>query len=101
MESSFDPIVYYRNVMRRDLYPDTAGLVGSHGESWYEVRSKVQQDMMRPKSAMFYIRDIEEISQQLVELLTVHIDSNGEVEDVIKHVHVWSLESIAAIFLDC
>ena len=101
VESSFDPIVYYRNVMRKDLYPDTAGLVGSHGEAWYEVRSKVQQDMMRLKSAMFYIKDIEEISQQLVELLTTNIDSNGEVEDVIKHVYVWSLESIAAIFLDC
>ena len=100
VEPGFDPLVYYRNVIRKDLYHQTAGLVGSHGEAWHEVRSKVQQDMMRPKSAMFYIRDVEEISQQFVDLLTAHTDSEGEVEDVIQHIYCWSLESIAAIFLD-
>ena len=100
VESGFDPLVYYRNVIRKDLFTDTAGLVGSHGEPWYQFRSKVQQDMMRPKSAMFYINDIEEISQQLVDLMTANADRNGEVDDILKHIHSWSLESIAAIFLD-
>ena len=100
IESSFDPIVHYRNVIRKDLFYDTAGLVGSHGEAWHEVRSKVQQDMMRPKSAMFYIKDVEEISQQFVDLLAANTDTEDEVEDLIKHVYCWSLESIAAIFLD-
>ena len=100
VESGFDPLVYYRNVVRRDLFSETTGLVGSHGEPWYQVRSLTQQDMMRPKSAMFYIKDIEEISQQFVDLITANADSNGEVEDIVKHIHSWSLESIAAIFLD-
>ena len=100
VEPGFDPLVYYRNEMRKDLFHDTAGLVGSKGEAWYQVRSKVQQDMMRPKSAMFYINDIEEISQQFVELLAANTDSNSEVEDIIQHLYCWSLESIAAIFLD-
>ena len=85
---------------RKDLFTETAGLVASHGEPWYEVRSKVQQDMMRPKSAMYYINDIEEISQQLVDLMTANVDSEGEVEDIVKHIQCWSLESTAAIFLD-
>ena len=75
VESGFDPLVYYRNVIRKDLFTDTAGLVGSHGEPWYQFRSKVQQDMMRPKSAMFYINDIEEISQQFVDLISVQADT--------------------------
>ena len=100
VEAGFDPLVYYRNVIRKDLFTDTAGLVGSHGEPGYQFRSKVQQDMMRPKSAMFYINDIEEISQQLVDLMTANVDSEGEVEDIVKHIQCWSLESTAAIFLD-
>ena len=82
------------------MFTETTGLVASHGEPWYEVRSKVQQDMMRPKSAMYYINDIEEISQQLVDLMTANVDSEGEVEDIVKHIQCWSLESTAAIFLD-
>lgn len=100
VEPAFDPMVHYRNVIRKDLFSETAGLVGAHGDPWYEVRSKVQQDMMRPKSAMFYIRDIEEISQQFVDLITANADSNGEVEDIVRHIQCWSLESTAAIFLD-
>ena len=38
-ETGLDPLVYYRNVMRKDLFYDTAGLVGSHGE---EVRGEEQ-----------------------------------------------------------
>ena len=100
VEPGFDPLVYYRSEIRKDLYHQTAGLVGSHGEAWHEVRKVVQQDMMRSKSATFYIDDVEEISQQFVDLLTAHTDSEGEVEDLNKHVYCWALESIAAIFLD-
>ena len=82
------------------MFTETAGLVASHGEPWYEVRSKVQQDMMRPKSAMYYINDIEEISQQLVDLMTANVDSEGEVEDIVKHIQCWSLESTAFLLLN-
>ena len=57
VEAGFDPLVYYRNVIRKDLFNETAGLVGFHGEPWYQFRSKVQQDMMRPKSAMLRSRN--------------------------------------------
>lgn len=100
IEPGFDHFVYYRNKMRKDLFPQTAGLLGHHGEEWYEVRSKVQQDMMRPKSAMFYINDIEEISQELTQVLADSMDSNNEVDDVLEYVNQWALESIVAIFLD-
>ena len=55
--------------VRADLYKTTKGIVGSHGQGWYEVRSFVQQDMMRPRSAMFYIDTIDATSQQLGCLL--------------------------------
>ena len=119
IEPGFDHIVYYRNKIKKDIFYDTAGLVGSHGEDWYNVRSKVniyqlhfickklklkilkvQQDMLRPKSATFYIKDIEQISEDLNNLITETVDCNNEVEDLLDLVNRWSLESIIAIFLD-
>jgi len=100
IEAGFDFWVYYRNQLKKDLYPETTGLVGSHGEDWYNVRSKVQQDMLRPKSAMFYIDSIEDISQDFAEVMERKTDAKGEVDDVTKYLYRWSLESIATIFLD-
>ena len=41
IEPGFDHIVHYRQNLRKDIFHQTAGLLGSHGESWYNVRSKV------------------------------------------------------------
>ena len=41
IEPGFDHIVHYRQKLRKDIFHQTAGLLGSHGEPWYEVRSKV------------------------------------------------------------
>jgi len=100
IEPGFDHFVYYRKKIRKDLFSDTAGLLGNHGEEWYDVRSKVQQSMLRPKSAMFYIDDIEQISAELNDLINSTIDKKGEVDDLLDIVNRWSLESIVAIFLD-
>ena len=36
-------------------------------EDWYTVRSQVQQDMMRPKSALYYISDLEKIAMDVAD----------------------------------
>ena len=41
IEPGFDHIVHYRQKLRKDIFHQTAGLIGSHGEPWYDVRSKV------------------------------------------------------------
>ena len=99
IEPGFDFWVYYRNHLKKDLYP-SGGLIGNHGEEWWKVRSLVQQDMLRPKSAMFYINCIEEISQEFVDKMVACSDSQMEVDDVTKYIYRWSLESVAAIFLN-
>ena len=55
--------------VRGNMYKTTKGLVGSHGPAWQEVRSFVQVDMMRPRSAMFYIDTVDASSLQLCHLL--------------------------------
>ena len=56
--------------------------------------------MMRPKSAMFYISTIEQISNELADKIEQSLDSEREIEDLTKTVYFWALEAISAIFLD-
>jgi hypothetical protein len=51
---SFDAIKAWRQ-SRPDMFPDLLSLVAEDGERWQTMRSLVQQDMMRPMAAMFYI----------------------------------------------
>ena len=70
--------------IRGDQYRVSKGLVGSHGEAWHEVRSSVQQDMMRPQSAMFYIPHIEQISQDVLRLVRTARREDHTVQDVVE-----------------
>ena len=60
----------------------------------------MQQDMMRPQSAMFYIPSIEQISGDMVSLLHSARGEDDTVEDVVELVFRWALESISSVFLD-
>ena len=68
-------------------------------EDWYAVRSQVQQDIMRPKSALYYIRDLEKIAMDVAdEIIEKETDKDG-VMDIIKMCQKFSLESVAFVFL--
>jgi len=53
--------------MNADIFSKTYGISIEEGERWHEIRSKVQQDMMRPKSATFYLDKIQGISDEFVD----------------------------------
>jgi len=93
---SFEPLGYYRKFIRKDLFPDPGLLC--QGEDWLKFRKAVQQDMMRPKSAMYYIKDIEEISEEFISLLLNEKKENGDIV-VSGSTHKWALEATACIFL--
>ena len=48
----------------------TKGLI-TNSEEWYDVRSQVQQDMMRPKSALYYISHLEKIALDVTGALDI------------------------------
>ena len=99
--AGFDFFVAYRRRMMKDQNLKSGGLVGAHGVQWYQVRSLVQQDMMRPKSAMFYIDSIENISEQLNDVIETLVDAKSrEVDDITEACYRWALESITSIFLN-
>ena len=53
--------------------------MGEQNEEWHEIRSVVQQDMLRPKSAMFYLDSLQEVSKDFLAKAEEHLDSNREV----------------------
>ena len=73
------------------------GLV-SNNEEWYNVRHLVQQDMMRPKSALYFISDIETIASELVDKIMKIKDEDGMLEpsEVLRE---FAAESIGSVFL--
>ena len=54
---------------RPDIFRDTTGVLLESGERWHRVRSLVQQDMMRPKSALFYVNEIQHVAEDFVEYI--------------------------------
>ena len=101
--SGFDFFVAYRSKVRGDLYQGAQGkgLLGSHGPAWQEARRFVQQDMMRPRSALFYIDTVDTSSRQLGDLLGRSRGAgDAVVGDLLPHVYRWALESITSIFLN-
>ena len=67
-------------------------------EDWYTVRSLVQQDMMRPKSALYYTKEMEEISQEVADIIERDMDSDNcyEINSICQK---YALETVAYIFL--
>ena len=75
----------------------TAGLI-NNSEDWYEVRHKVQQDMMRPKSALYYIDEMEEIAVELTDKVNKVKDKNGMLEPS-SILQEFALEAVGCVFM--
>ena len=86
---------------RRDIFKNTTGVLTEENEEWQRVRSLIQQDMMRPKSAMFYINQLQDVSRDFVELCRRKRDANGVMQhNHLVDYHNFGIESIALIALD-
>ncbi len=73
---AFDHIKMWRQ-SRPDLFPDLTSLLLEDGERWHRIRSIVQQDMMRPKSALYYVGQIEQVAEEFVNLIRVDLEKEG------------------------
>ena len=58
------------------------------------MRTQVQQDMMRPKSALYYIQDREKIALDVCELIAKESDPSGTM-NVVKLCQNYSREAVA------
>ena len=71
----FELFSYIREQKLKYLYP-SSGLI-TNAETWYRERHAVQQDMLRPSSALYYIPDIEAVAQNYVQAVRADRDHRG------------------------
>ena len=98
---AFDVLKCWRN-SRPNLFPDTIGVVLEEGEEWQQIRSLVQQDMMRVKSAMFYIDELQKVGADFCDYLQTNVlDENGVTPDnFLQTLYDYGLEGISVVAVD-
>ena len=95
----FDPFEYIRKNAMKDRYMIT-GLI-NNSEDWYTVRHQVQQDMMRPKSALYYIDEMEDIANELTNKIADSKGKDGKgIRDIHPLVQEYALEAVGCVFLN-
>eukprot|EP00092_Neocalanus_flemingeri_P074965 GFUD01092793.1.p1 GENE.GFUD01092793.1~~GFUD01092793.1.p1 ORF type:complete len:516 (-),score=135.05 GFUD01092793.1:110-1531(-) len=92
----FDMWEFIRKTSLKDRYT-TTGLI-NNSQDWYEVRHKVQQDMMRPKSALYYLSEMEDIAIELAEKIEDVKDKDG-ILDPTALVLEYALEAVGCVFM--
>ena len=45
------------------------GLLTDDGQEWHATRVSVQQDMMRPRSALFYVGQLQDVAGDFVDFV--------------------------------
>lgn len=96
-----DTYEYYRKMVRPDIFKDVGGLVSDQGESWYNLRTKVNPIMMTPRTVKSYMNSVDVVARDFVEKIGMLRDKNDEMPaDFVKEIGAWSLESIGVIALD-
>ena len=78
-----------------EIFGEFSGIALEDGERWHNFRSKVQQDMMRPKSATFYLDKIQAISDEFVQYIRRKRDPQGLEVGKRKEQKYWGGGSIA------
>ena len=82
----------------KDRYKSEGLLVNN--DDWYKVRHLVQQDMMRPKSALYYTKSLDSIAEELADRIAAEKgDSGTDIRDIHPLVQAFALESIGCIFM--
>ena len=94
-----EALEFMRN-RRPDVFGENLGVLMDEGEKWHAFRSSVQQDMLRPKSAHYYIDKLEGISNDFTNYIKSNRDEEDVIENFVKESRRFSFESISLVALD-
>lgn len=82
-----------------ELYTNI-GLLANNGDEWYNMRSKAQPHLLKPKAIHSYLPQLDGAALELVEKINLVKDSQNEVADLLPELYKWALESISLIVLE-
>ncbi|KAL0111384.1 hypothetical protein PUN28_012938 [Cardiocondyla obscurior] len=94
-------LVHYKSVVRKDFFGELPGVVGVHGESWKEFRTRVQKPVLQPKTVRKYITPIEVVTEDFIKrIVEIKRDDDELPGDFDNEIHKWALECIGRVALD-
>ncbi len=86
---------------RKDVFHESTGVLMEEGARWHDIRSKVQQDLMRPQSAYFYMTEIQGIADEFMDLIRKQRSPTDKVlKNALPEIYRYTFESISFIALD-
>ena len=85
---------------RQDIFGETTGVLMEEREKWYDIRSKIQQDLMRPRSAHFYLEEIQEVADEFMDFIRSQRSPEKIIKDCLPEIYRFTFESISLIALD-
>lgn len=93
----FEKFQEIRSKSMSHYYP-IPGLL-SQGEHWRDFRRAVQQDMMRPRSALYYIEHLNHTADLLCDKLWESMDENGDTSNTNLILQKFALEASGIMFI--
>uniref|UniRef100_A0A1B0CC91 Cytochrome n=1 Tax=Lutzomyia longipalpis TaxID=7200 RepID=A0A1B0CC91_LUTLO len=101
IRKGIDTMIHYRQEIRKDFCQGVLGVAVDQGQSWWELRHKMNAIMMKPQITRKYISVIDEVVQDFVKRQHNLRDANNETpDDFYNELNMWALESIAYIIMD-
>lgn len=88
----------YRN-SRKQWYTST-GVMVLQGKEWWNLRSKVQKHLLKPKAVREYLNPLQDVAKDFVKKMKTDLDVNREVPKFLDELYKWSLESVSLFGLD-
>lgn len=97
-----ETFIYYRKKVRPDVFRGTGGLLSESGQSWLDVRSKVNPVLLQPKAVKMYVEKTDQVAKELIDRIKmVRNPETLEMPNTFGNdLKCWSLESIGVIALD-
>ncbi|XP_074037344.1 cytochrome P450 CYP12A2 isoform X1 [Leptinotarsa decemlineata] len=95
--------VYYRRVVRKDIFQDFGGILTVQGEDWFKVRSIVNPILMQSKVIHQYMSKLEGVANELVENMRhfSRLNENHQMPDDFENeLYKWALESVGIMALN-
>ncbi|XP_054706878.1 probable cytochrome P450 49a1 [Uloborus diversus] len=100
METIFRQEGSYPSRESRKQWYKTTGIMVLSGPEWWDLRSKVQKHLMKPKAIQSYLSPMQDVAQDLVDRIYKERDQQQEFPDLLLNLYNWALESVALVGLD-
>lgn len=92
VREAFMTLAHYNKKYNADIQ----GIVTSQNESWHELRSKFQRQMLRPKAVTAYFDNHAKVADELVEKISL-IQDGGIVDDLRGDFDKFAMECVGLV----